>query len=308
MFLWLDICLCTFVSLLLASICFYRCAIFTQGTWSVFFAALFVTQLKKLESCNSVKFNERGGEMSDNPKIIIVDDDDAVRNMLDDYFTANGIDVDLAENGEVFRERIQQENYDLAILDLRMPGEDGLSLCKYIREEHQMGIVMLTGASDSIDRVVGLEIGADDYIGKPFELREVLARVRAVLRRTQGQVDAHGRNKKANKDETVQTDDVFTFGPVTIDGNRLLLTDKDENVSPLTKMEFDLIKTFAERPSRVLTRDFLLEAAHGRDWEPFDRSIDVRVTRLRKKIEDNPSIPKYLKTVRGIGYRYDPEG
>lgn len=243
--------------------------------------------------------------MGEKPKIVVVDDDLDIRETLSEYFEENGFSVETAEGGTRLRELLKDHTFSLAILDLRMPGEDGLTLCRFLREEYEMGIVMLTGSGDSIDRVVGLEVGADDYIAKPFELREVLARVRAVLRRVQTTTTG----KKPSPELTgVSSDEIFAFGPVSIDANKLHFIDVDGTRSALTKMEFDLIKTFAERPKRVLTRDFLLETAHGRDWEPFDRSIDVRVTRLRKKIEANTNNPKYLKTVRGVGYFYDPDG
>ena len=168
-----------------------------------------------------------------------------------------------------------------------------------------MGIVMLTESGDSVDRIVGLEVGADDYIAKPFELREVLARVRAVLRR----ITAPAATEKPILEATeLVSEGVFAFGPMRVDVNALHLIGADGLPSALTKMEFDLIKTFAERPNRVLKRDFLLETAHCRDWEPFDRSIDVRVTRLCKKIEADTNDPKYIKTVGGVGYIYHPGG
>lgn len=243
--------------------------------------------------------------MGAEPRIVVVDDDLDIRETLQEYFQGNGFAVETAEGGEQLRALLETDRFDLAILDLRMPGEDGLSLCRFLRKEHDMGIVMLTGSGDSVDRIVGLEVGADDYIAKPFELREVLARVRAVLRRIAA--PAPGQRIADDAAEPV-TDDIFKFGPLRVDANALHLIGEDGAPSPLTKMEFDLIRTFAERPNRVLTRDFLLETAHGRDWEPFDRSIDVRVTRLRKKIEEDTAEPKYIKTVRGVGYIYHPEG
>lgn len=252
--------------------------------------------------------------MGDKSRIVIVDDDPDVRETLSEYLEANGMMVETAQGGMELRDLIKEHSFDLAVLDLRMPGEDGLSLCRFLRENYEMGIVMLTGSGDSIDRIVGLEVGADDYVSKPFELRELLARVRAVLRRVSK--SAHSLNSHANSGSTSKKpaaaleegDDFFAFGPVRIDANKLHLIGADGGPSALTKMEFDLIKTFAERPKRVLSRDFLLEAAHGKDWEPFDRSVDIRVTRLRKKIEPNPAKPRFLKTVRGVGYLYDPDG
>ncbi len=241
--------------------------------------------------------------MSDQPSIIVVDDDPDIRETLHTYFVGNGFQVTEAEDGTALRAAVATQKFDLCLLDLKMPGEDGLSLCRFLRETTDMGVVMLTGSGDSIDRVIGLEVGADDYIAKPFELREVLARVRSVLRRAapvERQVIA-----QASQDTDAKS---FAFGPFKVNPNsRYLETESGETIA-LSPMEYDLIKAFAERPGRVLSRDALLEVAHGRDWDPFDRSIDVRVTRLRKKIEEDPSYPRYIKTIRGVGYIYSPDG
>lgn len=242
------------------------------------------------------------GVMSDTFQLLVVDDDPDIRATLADYFGANGFAVTALGDGPALRAEADPDRFDIAILDLRLPGEDGLSLCRYLREVTDMGILMLTGAADSVDRVVGLEVGADDYVAKPFDLRELLARVRAILRRV----------KTAPAAETVkpEPDDEsgFPFGTCRINPNARVLTNAEGEQLPLTSMEFDLLKAFHERPNRVMTRDALLEIAHGKDWEPFDRSIDVRITRLRKKIEPVPERPVYIKTVRGVGYRYDPKG
>ena len=242
--------------------------------------------------------------MSESPAIIVVDDDPDIRETLKTYFELNGFAVDEAADGEELRAKVQSSAYDLAILDMKMPGEDGLSLCRFLRQTSDMGVVILTGSGDSIDRVIGLEVGADDYIAKPFELREVLARVRSVLRRLEppGKPEAAASAGRSGEKEN------FTFGPYSVNPNsRYLENSKGETIA-LSPLEYDLIKAFADRPERVLSRDLLLELAHGRDWDPFDRSIDVRVTRLRKKIEDDPAYPKYIRTVRGVGYIYHPSG
>ncbi len=241
--------------------------------------------------------------MSDLPSIVVVDDDPDIRETLHTYFEANGFAVTEAEDGVALRAAVAERSFDLCLLDLKMPGEDGLSLCRFLRETTDMGVVMLTGSGDSIDKVIGLEVGADDYIAKPFELREVLARVRSVLRRA-------GPVEKPVIAEAPQgpRDQGFAFGPFTVNPNARYLEAADGETVALSPMEFDLIKAFAERPDRVLSRDALLELAHGRDWDPFDRSIDVRVTRLRKKIEEDPAYPRYIKTVRGVGYIYHPNG
>jgi DNA-binding response OmpR family regulator len=181
------------------------------------------------------------------------------------------------------REALENESFDLAILDINLPGEDGLSLARYLRDNHSIGIIMLSAAAEVFDRIVGLEMGADDYVTKPFEPRELLARVKSVLRRTRQAADA--------EDEGV--DSRVTFGNYTLDleAHQLL-------------MEFDLLKAFAENPNKVLNRDQLLNLSHNRDWDPFDRSIDIRITRLRRKIENEPSKPQIIKTVRGVGYMF----
>ncbi len=235
--------------------------------------------------------------------IIVVDDEQDIRETLKEYFVANGVNVDLAADGKQMRELVETNKYDLAILDLRLPGEDGLSICRYLRETTSMGVLMLTGSGDTIDRVVGLEVGADDYVSKPFDLRELLARVRSIVRRT-----TRIEENVEDSGPVERSPDAFAFGPVSVNPNARTITLPDGTLAPITSMEFDLLKAFADRPNRVLSRDLLLEQAHNRDWEPFDRSIDIRVTRLRKKIEPNPERPRFIKTVRGVGYIYDPKG
>lgn len=243
--------------------------------------------------------------MGDGQSIVVVDDDPDICETLEEYFSNNGFFVSTASNGEEFKVLLEEEEFSLAILDLRLPGEDGLSLCRHVREHHDMGVIMLTGSADSVDRVVGLEVGADDYVAKPFDLRELLARVRSVLRRSD--TSAKKANKQpAKNSETSERSFDFAECLVNPDG-RYLQTSKGESV-PLSNMEFELVKAFSERPGRVLSRDVLLSIAHNRDWDPYDRSIDVRVTRLRKKVEKDPARPRFLKTVRGVGYIYHPEG
>ena len=244
--------------------------------------------------------------MSDKPRIIAVDDDNDILETLQEYFTANDIEIDIASEGNAMRSMITEKPYDLAILDLKLPGEDGLSLCRFLREEYDMGIVMLTGSGDSIDRIIGLEVGADDYVSKPFELRELLARVRSILRRVKSDGSKSEHSGKQNSERDTSSE--FEFGSVSVNADMRCLIMPDGEILPLTRMEFDLIKAFSERPNRVLSRETLLEIAHGRDWEPFDRSIDVRVTRLRRKIEPDPEHPVFIRTIRGVGYIFDPEG
>jgi DNA-binding response OmpR family regulator len=224
-------------------------------------------------------------------RILVVDDDADLRWMVDKYLSKHEFVVTLAEDGEQMREVLEKQEFDLAILDINLPGEDGLSLARYLRANYQIGIIMLSAAAEVFDRIVGLEMGADDYVTKPFEPRELLARVKSVLRRVHGMLE-----REAEPDSRVK------FGEFTLDLEaHQLLDEKGESIS-LTSMEFDLLKAFAENPNKVLDRDQLLSLSHNRDWDPFDRSIDIRITRLRRKIEVEPSKPQVIKTVRGAGY------
>jgi two-component system phosphate regulon response regulator OmpR len=183
------------------------------------------------------------------------------------------------------------------LLDIRMPGEDGLSLARFLRAEKQVGIIMLTAAGEVVDRIVGLEMGADDYLAKPVDLRELLARIKAVLRRTErAQAEAEADQPQGAR--------LARFGRFTLNLDSHKLFDGSGGEIALTGMEFDLLKAFADNPNRVLTRDQLLNLAHNRDWEPFDRSIDIRIARIRRKIESDPAKPQVIKTVRGAGYIY----
>jgi two-component system phosphate regulon response regulator OmpR len=181
------------------------------------------------------------------------------------------------------------------LLDVRLPGEDGLALARWLRERHDVAIIMLTAAGEVIDRVVGLEVGADDYIGKPFDLRELLARVKSVLRRSAGAKPAAAASRRV------------LFGSCLLDLDRHQLVGRGGEDIPLTAMEFDLLRAFAEHPNRVLSRDQLLTLTRNREWEPFDRSIDIRIARLRRKIEEDPDNPKTIKTIRGSGYIFIPK-
>ncbi len=225
-------------------------------------------------------------------RILVVDDDADLRWMVNKYLSKHEYSVTLAEDGEKMREVLQHESFDLAILDINLPGEDGLSLARYLRSNHNIGIIMLSAAAEVFDRIVGLEMGADDYVTKPFEPRELLARVKSVLRRVQNASEA-GSDGAAK---------LVKFGEFSLDLEAHQLLDQENQAVSLTSMEFDLLKAFAENPNKVLNRDQLLNLAHNRDWDPFDRSIDIRITRLRRKIEKQPSQPQIIKTVRGAGY------
>jgi two-component system phosphate regulon response regulator OmpR len=237
--------------------------------------------------------------MVEHSRIIVVDDEPEIRSMLADYLGHVGFTVREAEDGAALRAILAEEPADLVLLDINMPGEDGLSLARFLRANTTVGIVMLTAAGEVVDRVVGLEIGADDYIAKPVDLRELLARIRAVLRRLRsGPAEAAAAGAEVAPTKPI--------GACQLDLEAHRLYDADGNEVPITSMEFDLLKAFVEHPNRVLSRDQLLDLAHNKDWEPFDRSIDIRIARLRRKIETDPSKPQVVKTVRGAGYIFVP--
>jgi two-component system phosphate regulon response regulator OmpR len=230
-------------------------------------------------------------------KVLIVDDDRDIRESMGEYLQGHGYDVALADGGEAMRKALDAALPDVVLLDINMPGEDGLSLARWLRANHDVGIIMVTGAGEVVDRVVGLEVGADDYLAKPFDPRELRARLKSVLRRTRG----HGAAApKAATGKRVKV------GRCTLDLQTHQLAGPDGEDLPLTGMEFDLLRVFVERPNQVLSRDQLLTHTRNREWEPFDRSIDIRIARLRKKIEADPEKPKALKTVRGAGYIFIP--
>lgn len=234
--------------------------------------------------------------MGDTQHIVVVDDEPEIRTMLKDYLGHAGFKVSVADGGEGLKAIIAEEEVDLVVLDVNMPGEDGFTLAKYLRGEcHDLAIVMLTAAGDVLDRVVGLEMGADDYIAKPVDLRELLARIRAVLRRATSRSEG-----VQDREDKTTSDACFGEFRLNMESHRLYAADGSE--VPLTSMEFDLLKAFADHPGQVLSRDRLLDLAHNKDWEPFDRSIDIRIARLRRKIEDDAAKPQIIKTVRGAGY------
>ena len=234
--------------------------------------------------------------------IIVVDDEPEICEMLADYLGHAGFRVSTAEDGATLRRLLEDQAADLVILDINMPGEDGLSLARYLRANTKIGIVMLTAAGEVVDRIVGLEMGADDYLPKPVDMRELLARVRAVLRR----MEAELRTSRPRPNRRAR--EKIGFGACQLDLDAHRLYDAAGEEVPITSMEFDLLKAFAEHPNRVLSRDQLLDLAHNRDWEPFDRSIDIRIARLRRKVEADPSKPQVIKTVRGAGYIFVPGG
>ena len=237
--------------------------------------------------------------MAENSHILVVDDDPDVRELLDDYLSEHGYSVAQAEDGKTARQQLEQQVPAVVLLDVGLPGEDGLSIARHIREHHDIGIIIVSGAGETVDRIVGLEIGADDYVSKPFDPRELRARLKNVARRYQHPV-ASENTTDTSRNSTSQV----AFGPCTLDLTTYQLIGSENQEIPITNMEFDLLKVFAERPNRPLTRDQLLNLTQNRDWDPYDRSIDIRITRLRKKIEPDPEKPQIIKTVRGIGYMF----
>jgi len=234
--------------------------------------------------------------------ILIVDDDPDIRDLLSDYLSDNGFVVETSGNGTSMREKIEQSVPDIVLMDIGLPGEDGLSLTRYIREHLDIAVIVISGAGESVDRIVGLEVGADDYLAKPFDPRELRARIKNVLKRYQTQSPKPQVQQDNFKDENNVNLGNCRLNLMT----RQLLNHCGEEIS-LTSMEFDLLKTFIDRPNRPLTRDQLLNITQNRDWDPYDRSIDIRITRLRRKIENDPNKPTLLKTVRGVGYMYVPQ-
>ena len=232
--------------------------------------------------------------------IVVCDDEPDIRDTVGEYLELQGYRVSAVDGGPALRELVDKEKIDIVVLDIMMPGEDGLSLARFLRERGDTAIIMLTASGETVDRIIGLEMGADDYLAKPVDLRELLARIKAVLRRTTGQAAASGSGPAKSSDSAVQ------FGSCLLDIDQHKLFDADGEEIAITAMEFNLLKVFADHSGRVLNRDQLLEMAHDRDWDPFDRSIDIRISRLRKKIELDPAKPQVIKTVRGVGYIFSP--
>ncbi len=227
-------------------------------------------------------------------RVLVVDDDPAIRHMLAEYLGQHGYEVALAASGAAMRAELERATPAVVLLDIGLPGEDGLTLARYLRERHSVGIIMVTGAGDVVDRVAGLEVGADDYIAKPFDPRELRARLKSVLRR----LEKH----EAVKAPTLRV----SIGRCFLDLKSRSLCDAKGRDIPITSMEFDLLKALIEHPNQVLSRDQLLTMTRNREWEPFDRSIDIRITRLRRKLEEDPAHPRAIRTVRGAGYMYIP--
>jgi DNA-binding response OmpR family regulator len=239
--------------------------------------------------------------MDPSARLLIVDDDPSVRAMLREYLQGHGYAVAEAASGTQMRERIEADLPDVVLLDIRLPGEDGLSLAKYLRERYDVGIIMVTASGGVIDRVVGLEVGADDYLPKPFDPRELLARLKSVLRRIQAKPAVDTAPAAA------ATPARQRFGRCELDVDSRRLFEAGGVEVAMTAMEFDLLRVFLANPNRVLSRDQLLMHTRNREWEPFDRSIDIRIGRLRRKVEPDPQgEPRCIRTVRNAGYMYVP--
>jgi DNA-binding response OmpR family regulator len=245
--------------------------------------------------------------MNARTRLLVVDDDPSVRSMLREYLEGHGFAVAEAGSGAQMREQIEQELPDAVLLDIRLPGEDGLVLARYLREHYEVGIIMVTASGDVVDRVVGLEVGADDYIAKPFDLRELLARLKSVLRRMQAKPSTEGKpaaDVAASQREGPQRQ---RFGRCEIDLESRRMFEVGGGEVTITAMEYDLLAAFLDNPNRVLTRDQLLLRTRNREWEPFDRSIDIRIGRLRRKVEPDPAgEPRCIRTVRNAGYMFVP--
>lgn len=236
------------------------------------------------------------GNLADAPQLLVVDDDPGIRELLCQYLGEQGYGVFAVEDGKAMDAWLADNSADLVILDLMLPGEDGLSLARRLRSDHKLPIIMISARGEDVDRIVGLEVGADDYLPKPFNPRELLARIRAVLRRNRPVADS--------EEDAVAK---YEFGPFRLEPDKRALY-RDSSEVDLSRAEFELLEVLVNHPNRVLSRDFIMECLGGNDRDPFDRSIDVRVTRLRHKIEEDPAQPRFVRTVWGIGYQFTPEG
>lgn len=229
--------------------------------------------------------------------LLMVDDDPDVRDVLEEYFGAHGYTTVGAANAAAARTLAAERSVDLALIDIHMPGEDGLSLARHLRERYPaIAIIMLTSAGAVVDRIVGLEVGADDYVPKPFDPRELAARVKSVLRRTAA---AHRADIGAER---------VRIGRCVLDLPAHRLTDETGAEVTMSPLEYDLLQALARHPNRPLSRERILNLGRQREWDPFDRSVDLRVMRLRRKIEPDPEHPRFIRTVRNEGYVFVPEG
>lgn len=233
-----------------------------------------------------------------NAHLLIVDDDQETRDLLSIYLSDQGFGVSAVPDGQAMDEWLVDHSADLVVLDLMLPGEDGLSLARRLRGDYGVPIIMISARGEDVDRIVGLEVGADDYLPKPFNPRELLARIRAVLRRNQAALDAVSSRTACEH---------YEFGPFSLDLGQRTLHRGEEEVE-LSRAEFELLQVFVMNPNIVLSRDMIMDRLSGRDRDPFDRSIDVRVTRLRHRVEEDHTTPRFIRTVWGVGYQFTPKG
>lgn len=240
--------------------------------------------------------------MKQQTHILVCDDETDVREMVGKYLSKREYKVTLADSGENLDKCLDSgEKFDLLLLDINMPGEDGLSILRRLSIDKDIAIIMLTAAGEPIDKVIGLEMGADDYLGKPVDLRELEARVKSVLRRA-------GNTETAIEATDIDNSSSVQFAGLELDLSSTKLFGRDGKEISLTAMEFNLLKLFVKCKGRVLNRDQIMEMASDREWDPYDRSIDIRILRLRRKLELNPAKPEIIRTVRGLGYIFDPSG
>lgn len=236
-----------------------------------------------------------------NIHILVVDDDPQIGDLLSDYLRKHNFRVSVAGDGRAMRKVMKQYSIDLVVLDIMLPGTDGISLCRELRQTSDLPIIMLSAAGDESDRVVGLEVGADDYLAKPFSPRELLARIKALIRRASGPV---AENRQRSRLARLP---MLAFGDWALDQNKRVLVDSNAVSIALSAAEYDLLLAFLEHPGRTLTRDQLLDITRGRQANAFDRTIDVQVARLRKKLKEDPKSPRIIVTVRGGGYQFNAE-
>ncbi len=260
-----------------------------------------VTTLLQRFTCTLVLFRVKMSAMSKQPHILVVDDDQQIGDLLRDYLSNHGFRVSHAKDGREMDRVLAKSSVDVVILDIMLPGEDGVSLCRRLREASAVSIIMLSAVAEETDRIVTLEIGADDYLPKPFNPRELLARIKAVLRRSTGKLAEQRQAKHVASLPDIR------FLDWRLDRNRRRLLAPDDVIVPLSSGEYELLVAFLEHPKRTLNRDQLLDLTRGRESGPYDRTIDVQVARLRKKLETDVKVPKIIVTVRGGGYRFEAD-
>ena len=239
--------------------------------------------------------------MNSVPHVLVVDDDPQIRSLIKEYLEDEGFRVTTAGDGSQMRQALQQGSANLVILDVRLPGESGLELALELRQTSEVPIIMLSQKDDVVDRVAGLELGADDYVPKPFHLRELLARIRSLFRRSEARMESESALSKDKEDESGS----LRFDGWLLNPKRRELFSPEEELVELSAGEFNLLVAFAERPNRILSRDQLLDIVYNREAALFDRSIDVQIGRLRRKIEPDPKRPMLIKTIRGAGYMFN---